>query len=158
MSKGEGHPGYCKLCAWDQAKAFNAAVNSGLNAAQALRWAEARGMTFTRQTFYKHKPHALTPENAVVAVAEQGRKALTIKKTSNVGFLEAIRDIGYSKAIEDPDKISIEHALKAAAILESRKEKAGDHLTILIGVMTGHRQPTIIDAESTTIEGTAREI
>mgnify|MGYP000158753089 CR=1 FL=1 len=148
---GEGQPGYCKLCAWEHSPELDKGIRAGWNAAQAGEWAKKYAFSFNRQSFYKHKVHALTPEQRVVQIAETKKKALDIKRGSNTNFLEAIRDIGYSKAIEDPDQISIDHALKAVALLEGRKDKSSDQLAILISVVTGQQPPTVV------IEGEAVE-
>lgn len=150
--RGLGKPGYCSLCAWEHAAKLNKGIRDGWNSTQASEFAGKLGKTFNRRTFYSHKPHAISPEQRVIQFAEQGSKALTIRKTSNTSFLESLRDIGYSKAIDDPDQISIEHALKAVSILEGRKDKGGDQINLLVLISTGHRPPMEI------IEGEARDV
>jgi predicted nucleic acid-binding protein len=113
---------------------------------------EKFGRGVNRQTFYKHKPHALGTEVAVVQAASKALTKADIKKTSNVAFLEAVRDIGYTKAISDPDQISIDHALKAATILETRKDKPNDALNVLIQVVVGQQMPAF------EVEGEYREM
>ncbi len=154
MAEGPGSskPGYCKLCAWEHSPELDKGIRSGWNAAQAQEWAKKYVYAFNRQTFYSHKPHALTPEQRVVQIAKTKTQALQIKRGSNTSFLEAVRDIGYAKAIDDPDAISIDHALKATQLLESRKDKSSDQLNILISIVTGQQPQPII------IEGTAQEV
>lgn len=148
---GESKPGYCMICAWAGVKVLNVLLNNGSTIPAALAYARGQGFGCSRRTMASHKPHALTPENAVIQLAEQGRRALTIRKSSTVGFLEALRDIGYSRAIDEPDRVSLDHALKAASILEGRKDRQGDQINILVALTVG-RRPSIV------IEGEAREV
>lgn len=149
---GFGKPGYCLLCAQPWVPDFDKGIRQGWNAAQGAEWAKRHAFTFNRQTFYKHKPHALTPEQRVVQISTTKNKSLAIKRGSNTSFLEAIRDIGYSKAIDDPEHVSIEHALKAVALLEGRKDKGSDTINLLVAVVSGGQMPGLI------IEGESKEL
>lgn len=136
--RGQGKPGFCSVCAHTNVADINAKVREGLNAAQLSRWTEERfGFKVHRSTWYSHKPHALSPEQRVIQAAETQRQALAIKRGSNTGFLEAVRDIGLAKAIDNPDQVSIDHALKAVSILENRKDRTGDSLNVLINIAVG---------------------
>jgi len=108
-----------------------------------------------RQTWYNHKPHASTAVEKFVATktiqtSEGGD--LAIKKTTNTEFLETIRDIGMTKAINDPSSVTLEQAIKATSILEGRKDKTSDYVKILIGIVTGHGPSLEV------IEGEAKEV
>lgn len=151
--RGEGKTGFCKLCAWEHAPELDRGVRQGWNAAQAQEWAKKYGYTFNRQTYYAHKPHALTPEQRIVQAAEQKKKAVQIRRSSNQTFLEAVRDIGFTKAIEDPDSITIDQALKAASLLEQKERKGGDVINLLVSVSTGTYNPASVE-----IIGEAREV
>jgi hypothetical protein len=158
--RGFGKVGYCKLCAWEHALELNRKIRDGTikNAAQAQEFALRYGLTFNRQTFYNHKPHALGTEGAVVQAASQAMKKLQVKNSSNDEFLGAIRNIGMARAIQNPEDVSIDHALKAASILEARKDKAGDQINLLVAIVTGNAPAVQITPGDTTIEGEAREI
>lgn len=158
MGDGKGKPGYCSLCVHPGVKAINRIINEGGNAGRVNAYLEQtydKGVD--RRTIYAHREHALSPENKVIQAAEIGRKQLTIRKTSTTEFLESLRDIGFSKAIEDPEKVSIEHALKAAQILESRKDRGGDQLNILIAISTGQAPPILIE-DGQVVEGEVRDV
>jgi hypothetical protein len=151
--RGFGKPGYCKLCAWEEEPALNKLMKAGKNAAECARWAKDKfGFEFNRQTFYNHKGHITAPEDKVVAYAEQKKlEKPVIRTATNRDFLQAVRDIGYTRALDNPDEISIDHALKAASILETSKQKQSDITLIFAQVVTGHA-PDIV------VEGTAREV
>lgn len=128
-------------------------MKNGKNAAECERWAKDKfGFTFNRQTFYRHKEHITAPEDKVVAYAERARADVpVIRNATNKQFLEAVRDIGYTQAVNDPESVTLEHALKAAGLLEQSKQKSGDITLVFAQVVTGH-QPDVV------IEGTAREV
>lgn len=149
MVAGRYKPGFCSICAHTEVAQINAKVREGLTAAELDRWAKERfHFSVHRTVWYRHKPHALGTEQRVMQVAEASRRALDIKRGSNTGFLEAVRDIGLAKAISDPEKVSIDHALKAVSILENRKDRAGDQINLLVAIVTGQSMPnTIVEAD-----------
>lgn len=150
---GVGKSGYCKICAWDQVVTLNKRIraNPKFNSAQALEFASQYGFKFTRATFYTHKEHVPSKDRQIVPAS---RGPLQIRKSSNTEFLEAIRDIGFARAIADPEAISIEHALKATSILEGRKDKGSDELKVLVAVTIGSMPPLQVDGPVTEGEYT----
>lgn len=153
MTAGRGKSGFCSLCIHTNVDEINKKIREGLNAGQMSRWAKERfGLEVHRTTWYSHKPHALSPEQRVIQAAKQQTQALAIKRGSNTGFLEAVRDIGLAKAIDNPEQVSIDHALKAVSILEGRKDKTGDSLNVLINIAVGQMPSYEV------IEGTSKEI
>src|SRR3990167_412602 len=129
MPPGAGKAGYCTLCARPEANIYIDGARRGWNHPQALKVAETYDYTFSRQTWYRHRSHAETDEQKVIqrAVAVRAEGAITkFNRTSNEGFLEAVRDIGMARAALDPDAVTIDHALKAVSILEAKKEKKTD--------------------------------
>lgn len=112
--------------------------------------AKTFGFTFGRDTWANHKAHSQTTEQRVIQAHQivAADKPVKIARSTNDQFLEAIRDIGMTKAVNDPDSITIDQALKATQILENRKDKGGDGLRVLINIMTGHSpQPVIVEGE-----------
>jgi len=124
LARGAGKPGYCKLCAHPNLPEINKQIKAGLNAAQLNAYCNERwGLTAARQTWYTHiKQHATHPADKVVAVSKLPRpNGELIRQTTDEEFTQAVIDIGMRKAIEDPDSISIDHALKAVQIRSSAK-------------------------------------
>jgi hypothetical protein len=163
--RGFGKPGFCKICAHEAAPRLIKAARDGLNAAQAQEIASVHGLTFNRQTWYEHRKHAQTAGQRVVQAAEKVRRegALTIRdiqKHDNTTVLEAIRDLGMARALENPEDVTVDQALKAASILEQRKDRGGDQLNILVAFVTGTDTPTVVVERkpAEVIEGTAQEI
>lgn len=160
--KGFGKPGYCKICAHPMAHKFiqgareGGKSGKGWNAAEAQEAGKVYGLSFNRQTWYAHLEHARTAEARVIQAAEMVRKegALTlrdIERHNNTDVLEAIRDLGMKKALDDPEQVTLDHALKSIQILEQRKDKGGDALNVLVQFVVG-QPPAVV------IEGQAREV
>lgn len=158
--RGFGKKGYCLLCSWEHVIELDRLIRQGRNNAECAEWAKSRfGFTWNRQTFYKHRDeHAKSPEDRVIQASQKspGQSGLVVRKSSNNEFLEAIRDIGLAKAVRDPEDISIDHALKAAQILETRKDRAGDQINLLVQIVTQGAPP--IQVTGPVIEGEATEI
>jgi len=82
----------------------------------------------------------------------RAKAPVVIRKTTNQQFLETVRDIGMSKAMSDPDLVDVNHALKAVALMEAKRDR-GDSITLILAqIVTGHRPADLV------IEGTAEEI
>lgn len=147
--RGQGKKGHCSICSSPLAESVNQMIKDGKNASDIRAFVLAAGQTpWSRPTIYSHKDHVLSPEKQLVKAVRQD---LQIKKGSNTEFLEVVRDIGLARAVQDPESISVDQALKATQILESRKEKT-DNLAILVAFVTGNRPAGVV------IEGEAREV
>jgi len=161
VSRGNGSPGYCKICAHPDAHVFvrgareGGKAGKGWNAKEAQDAGKVYGLSFDRATWYKHLEHAKTGEQLMIQAAEKVRRegALTVRdvKTGSGELLDAIIDLGAQRAMNNPEEVTLDHALKAIQIKESRKDKGSDQLNILVQFVTGNPPPV-------TIEGTAREV
>lgn len=148
-----GVPGYCSICASPNAPAYVKGARDGWNAPQFNDYAAMNGERWDRKTWYAHKKHALTGEALLITAAEKVRRdsALTvrdIKKSSNTELLEAIRDLGMARALQNPEDVTIDHSLKAVQIMESRKDKGGDSLNILVQFTVGQPPAYVIEGEA----------
>lgn len=154
---GFGRQGYCRLCSFQDLRQLNDKIKAGWNARQVKDWLVANyGVTFSRQTFYTHKDEHMTrPEDKIVSAVEKAqRKDLMLPRvSSNEQYLEAIRDLGYARAVANPDEVTIQDGLKAAQILVSQKARGGDTFVLLAKVFTGGDF-----APSEVIDGEAHEV
>lgn len=154
--RGIGKLGYCKLCASEIEPELNKRLKADWKVPAIQEWMakftkpDGRPMYANRQTIYAHKKHITSPEARVVSYAQRARENPVIKAASNRQFLEAVRDIGFQRANDNPEEITIGDALKAVQIMESTKEKTGDVYFILASVMAR--------SEPLAIEGTAVEV
>ena len=152
--------GYCSICHSPNLGKYNDRIKEGWNAAQLDNLAVSLGdKGWNRQTWYAHKKHYIAPvkfvedaKKGIVVSGPDGERKLQIKKGSNQEFLETVRDIGLTKALNDPDSITIEQALKAVQILEGKKQGTDASVKILIGIVTG--KPPAYEV----IDGTATEV
>jgi hypothetical protein len=151
---GYGKPGFCKLCVSPYAAALNKQIEKGLNAAECQRWAKEldEKFTFNRATFYTHRDEHIT--HPLIPAAEQARRNPVIVPRTNVGVLEAIRDIGRQRASEHPEEVTVDHALKAATALEQRKGGTDNIIILLAKAMQGAPMPV----EAQIVEGEYREV
>lgn len=132
--------GYCSLCRHPKVKALNNAIIAGKGYTVASREMEQLGMKFAKATFLTHKAHLKSP---LMTDAEVAHKEVPV---SNRAVLEAIRDIGMKKALDDPDAVNVNHALRAAKILQDAEGKQETILVLLAKAVQGP-PPEIIDGE-----------
>lgn len=149
MSTGQGKPGYCKICDSPYADAVNKLVAQEKNEAETKRAIQVIDPEFTwnRQTFYSHKKHITHP---LVTHAENARKHPVVAPKSTRGVLEAIRDIGMQRALDNPEEVTVDHALRAAAELNRTENKTDSALVILMKAISG-QAAEVIEGEFTEL-------
>ena len=152
--RGAGKPGFCKVCAFEHEPEINQKLKAGYNAARINEYTQDKwGFSANRQTWYSHKKHITAPEDKVVSlVARKKSEMPVIRKTTNRQFLEAVRDLGMTRAMDNPEEISIDHALKATQILENSREKSGDITLILARVVMDRMSPADVIVEGEVVE------
>ena len=123
-----GKTGFCSICRHPKVKVINEVIAGGGSYSAALDRGEEFGIKFAKATFYNHKSHATS---TLITDAEKARKnpIMPTGPGSNRGFLEAIRDLGMKKALENPETVTVNQALRAASILS---DKEGKHVAIEI--------------------------
>ena len=160
MGSGQGKPGYCKICDHPAGQFLNAKAaadppdekkHGGFNAKRAAEFALELGLTFDRGTWYTHVDHITHP--LITAAKLAARNPVILPKT-NQGVLEAIRDIGMKNAVENPDLVTPDHAIKAAGILEQKKLGA-ESIQVFIAKFMMAAKPE--ELESEVIVGAWRE-
>jgi hypothetical protein len=135
-NRGRGHPGWCKICAWEKAPEFNRRQKQGANAAQMQLWAKQYDFTFNRQVFYKHRGHITSARDKVVQAAAAIPERDKISDYSDDEVLLAIRDIGLRSAMDNPDTVNVGHALKAVQIRLAAKAQPTNVLVLIARAMT----------------------
>lgn len=98
-------------------------------------------------TIYAHRKHVLHPKDRVVSIAakraKEGRHLPQV--TTEQGFLDSIIAMGHQKAMDDPEAVTIDHALKATQIKNQSKDK-GNAQNVLVQIFTqGAPEDDIID-------------
>jgi hypothetical protein len=140
--------GYCSICRQPQVKVVNDAIAGGASFPAALERAQEKGFKFSKATFFKHKDHATSP---ILTDAENARKKSIVPK-NNRAVLEAIRDLGMQKALENPESVTVNQALRAASIL-AEKESRQDHILIVLAKALQQEGPPVevIEGEFTEL-------
>lgn len=153
-----GRQGYCKLCSLKDPQAqldLDQRVRDEWNAGQIGKWLKSRyDISATRQTIYSHQDHVKHPRDRLVTAVQrtQTRALATRPVASNEQFLEAIRDIGYQRAMDNPDEVTIDQSIKAASVLAGSKRGNGEVTLILARFSVGAGTPVDV------IEGEAVEV
>lgn len=141
--KGYGRPGYCLICDAlntrpELRKQANAVfVNSKAPAITA--WLDQNlGMKPDRRTVYAHKGtkslpgHVQNPKDRLVSqVAAQRAKGTLPASVSEDQYLDAVLAAAMARVVEEPESVTIDQGLKAAAAKTAAKQsRAGAQITL----------------------------
>lgn len=154
---GQGRQGYCRLCSLKDPQAqldLDQRLRDGWNATQVKNWLESRHeITATRQTIYSHRDHVKHPKDRLVTAVQrtQARAVTTKPVATNEQFLEAIRDIGYQRAIDNPEEVTVDHSIKAASILANSKRSSAEITLVLARVSVGADYSNVIEGEAVEV-------
>lgn len=145
--------GYCKICASPYATPINKLLADGKNSTEIATQMEPFGFDFTRKTLSIHKKHITSPKQTLV---ERAAANPVIVPKSNRAVLEAIRDLGMANALQYPEQVTVDHALKAAGELQRAETKGETVQVILAKVVMQQLAPDVtgyIEGEYTELEG-----
>ncbi len=126
-----------KVCAWPRVGEANKRIKEGWNAAQLNGWSKPLGLSCNRQTWYSHKAHITSGQDKLVTYVERALANPVIQNTTSDDFLKAVQKVGMQRVVDDPESVTIDHALKATQILEQAKERVGDIHLVLAKVFMG---------------------
>lgn len=145
--------GYCKCCASPLVKEINKRLKRGDTYPAIVAWCGQRDFKVTRQKLADHKEHITDQKETLV---EHAKKNPAIRNgVSNDEFLQAVIDIAAQKVAENPDEVTLAHALKAAQIREARKQNTTNVMLLFaersMGLLPGQR-PEMIEGEYALLE------
>ena len=155
-SAGGGKPGYCKLCSFRDGllqNQFDDRTRLRWTAEQLNTWVAPRIEGWEglgRATLYKHRKHVTHPQDRIVQAAQRGenRALQTVPESSPDAFLGALVSLGHKKVIDNPEEVTLDHALRAASTLKASKTDTRGGLNVLIALFTGNaNRPEVIDGE-----------
>lgn len=155
---GRGKPGYCKICDSPYADAINKLIAQEKNEAETKRTIQLIDSDFTwnRATFYAHKGHVTHP---LVTHQKQALAEPAVAPKTTRGVLEAIRDIGMKRAIDNPEEVTVDHALRAASELNRTEKKTDDIRIVLAKIIAGGPTEVIEgEFEEVPLLGTEEEV
>ena len=146
---GYGQLGYCRVCASSLKAEINKRLVRGESIPSIISWGKTKDFSVSKPTLLKHKKHITDPKTTFV---QNAQKNPAIKRVSHTDFLESVVSAGAKRVEENPDDVTIDQSIRASQVLESRKDKSGDALNILILALTGNRPLQL--TEEGEIEGT----
>lgn len=141
----------CKLCRSDLLSAINTKIRAGETEVKIKTWASSAGLTFHRQTFYKHRDFLLSDKTKEVRGILRERGAGSIRSVTNDEYLEAIRDRAMA-SVEAADFLPVKDGLAAVKIMESRKQ-GNTNILVLARILTGQVPRVETAAAPPAIEG-----
>lgn len=100
---------------------------------------------YDRHGFYKHKSDHLTSP-LVTAVEKTRRESPKILPKSNTEALEMVRDMGMQSALDNPESIGVDHALRAIDVME-KKTKGPEALWFMLSRVQNGERPELIVGE-----------
>lgn len=141
----QGKPGYCKICDHPAAQFLNRKLEQDgekvFNASRARELAQQLGLIFGRDTWGEHKKHITAP---LITHQKAALANPVIVPKTNVGVLEAIRDIGMKNVAEHPEEVTVDHALRAASELNKKQGGVDSVLIAFAKVLSGEQPAEVI--------------
>jgi len=143
---GYGNPGYCRVCASELKGEVNKRLNRGDTIVSIERYLKDREYPVSQPTIRKHREHITSPKTTFVEKARQN-PAIRRGITTN-DFLQTLVEIGATRAAEAPESVSLDQSIRAAQIIEGRKDKQVDALVTIARMLMGQApRPEIIEGE-----------
>lgn len=160
-NRGYGSQGFCKLCSFKDAKfqlSYDERTRAKWSPNQINEWSKGQGQpgaVASKETIYNHRKHVMHPQDKVVtAVQRSEQRALQTKPQADPDtFLQAVVSTGMQRAIDNPEEITIDHALRAAQALNQSSGSAKGGIAVLIGLVTGKSNVTahVIDGQAVEV-------
>lgn len=158
---GYGKTGFCSICVWPGSQFLN---KNRLAKGEEFNYTKAKDLAGlmdpdyrfpNRRVWYTHtREHLHSP--LVTAVERARREARDLPKTNREG-LELIRDLGLEAAINNPDLVTPDHAIKAMDVMEKKTPGPQSVLMLLAQVQAG-RPPEIVQGEYFELETQEEEV
>lgn len=143
---GYGQAGYCSVCDSEQSREVNKRMKRGDSIAGIARWLKDIESPVSEPTLRRHRKHITDPKTTFV---EKARANPIIKRgvTTN-DFLQTLVEVGATRIEEDPSSVSLDQSIRAAQIIEGRKDKQVDALVTIARMLMGHApRPEMIEGE-----------
>jgi hypothetical protein len=130
----------CLVCTSPDRAEIDRYLSNQESVRKVAAWTVEAGNPLSRPTIQKHLAHALLISESVVVER-------TVTRTSPSQFLQAVVDVGADKIEKNPDKVSVDQAIRAADILERKRDDGAKALNILVLALTGHKEPPALTGE-----------
>lgn len=139
---GFGKVGYCVLCSFKDAgtqRQFDQKTGSMWTPRQLNQWLTEHDLpNYNRQTFYSHRQHVLHPKDRMVSAVVKHERTVGTQpqKATDEQFLDSIISAGAQKVIDNPDDVTIDHAIRAVQVKAQAKAGGKDALAVLVQFLT----------------------
>jgi hypothetical protein len=135
----------CKVCQSEDRDQINEFMAKRQSLRQIETWTRRQGRSITRPTLTRHLEHALDAKSQFV----ENAAPLVVRRVNSAEFLQSVVDVAATR-VDTPGEVGVQEGLRAAQILEQKKESGRDGLRVLALVLMGK--------EPDTIEGEYREL
>lgn len=164
-NRGVGKPGYCLVCDGlntrpDLRKKANA-VFANQKAPAIIDWLDQNlGIRPDRRVVYNHKGHIAHPSDRLVSqVQAQRAKGTLPAQVSEDEYLDAVLAAAMQRVVDEPEAVTIDQGLKAAAAKTAAKASRGGGISTLVIALTRPLEgiPTLLLGDG-SIEGDYTEV
>jgi hypothetical protein len=131
----------CVVCFSPDHAEIDRYLSNGESVRKVALWTSEVGRAISRPTIQKHLAHAVTPETVPIVVKRE------INRSTPQQFLQAVVDVGNDKIEQNPDKVTVDQAIRAADILERKRDDGAKALNILVLALTGQKEPPALTGE-----------
>jgi hypothetical protein len=131
----------CKVCQSEDRDQINTFLANRQSLRQVESWTRKQGRAITRPTLTKHLAHALDAESQFV----QDAPPTQFSRVDSGEFLQSVVNVAATR-VQAPGEVGVQEGLRAAQILEQKKESGRDGLRVLALVLMG-REPDTIEGE-----------
>jgi len=165
-AKGRGKPGYCSLCALldpKVQKGLTQLYREGRKTPLINDWLEANvGKRWDRRVITAHgKDHISHPRDRIVSAVERRQSQGTLPaNVSEDDFQRAVVAAAHQRLLDEPDAITIDQGLKAAAAMQAAKQSRQSGINVLVMTLTRglDSTPMLLRSGEDAIEGEVVEI
>lgn len=146
--------GYCKACSSPLVKEINKRLKRGDSQDSIAQWCASKDFPITRQKLGDHKKHITDQKQTLV---DHAKSHPVIKSgVTDDEFSQAILDISYQRAIENPDEITVNHGIQIVKARAAKKQNTNALVLMFaqasMGRLESAPKPELIEGEYAVVE------
>lgn len=127
--------GFCKVCKSSLVKEINKRLKRSDTYPSIVEWCKSHDFSVTRQKLADHKAHITDPKETLV---DHAKRNPAIKNgVTEDEFSQAILDIAYQRAMENPDDITVNHGIQIVKVRAAKKQSQSNVLILLAQASRG---------------------
>lgn len=129
----------CSVCRSEDRDEINRHLANRQPVRRIEAWTREQGRPISRTSIARHLTHALDEKSQLV----QGVSGQKIKRVTTDEYLHAVVDTAHARVEANKDEVTVDHGLRAAQVLESRKNAGHEQIRMLALVLMGNAPDTI---------------